>query len=67
VPCIIKYTKFLFFLTTRCATGTLCIINARFGALPKFSVHLLSPSNHFDLTFQQNKIKANKMLCLVLN
>ena len=33
----------------------------------KFSVYLLSPSNHFDLTFVYKKIKANKMLCLVLN
>lgn len=33
----------------------------------KFSLYLLSSSKYFDLTFEQKKIKASKMFCLVLN
>lgn len=45
----------------------MCIVNTGLVLNQKFCVYLLSPSNHFDLTLVQEKIKANKMLCLVLN
>ena len=42
----------------------MCIVNAGFALNPKFSVYLLSPSNHFDLTFEQKKKKQNQKIAL---